>query len=55
MIAAGSITSENLLSLHHKIGFPEYHGRKIVGDLARSSLQKQGSGRTDQLGLKISI
>ena len=37
MIAAGSITSENLLSLHHKIGFPEYHGRKIVGDLARSS------------------
>ena len=37
MIAAGSITSENLLSLHHKIEFPEYHGRKIVGDLARSS------------------
>ena len=37
MIAAGSITSENLLSLHHQIGFPEYHGRKIVGDLARSS------------------
>ena len=37
MIAAGSITSENLLSLHHKIRFPEYHGRKIVGDLARSS------------------
>ena len=37
MIAAGSITSENLLSLHHKIGFSEYHGRKIVGDLARSS------------------
>jgi len=37
MIAASSITSENLLSLHHKIGFPEYHGRKIVGDLARSS------------------
>jgi len=34
MIAAGSITSENLHSLHHKIGFPEYHGRKIVGDLA---------------------
>ena len=37
MIAAGSITSENLLSLHHKIEFSEYHGRKIVGDLARSS------------------
>ena len=37
MIAAGSITSENLLSLHHKIEFFEYHGRKIVGDLARSS------------------
>ncbi len=37
MIAAGSITSENLLSLHHQIGFYEYHGRKIVGDLARSS------------------
>ena len=34
MIAAGSITSENLLSLHHIIGFPKYHGRKIVGDLA---------------------
>ena len=33
MIAAGSITSENLLSLHHKIEFSEYHGRKIVGDL----------------------
>ena len=37
IIAAGSITSENLLSLHHQIGFYEYHGRKIVGDLARSS------------------
>ena len=37
MIAAGSITSENLLSLHHQIEFSEYHGRKIVGDLARSS------------------
>ena len=37
MIAAGSITSENLHSLHHKIEFSEYHGRKIVGDLARSS------------------
>ena len=37
MIAAASITSENLLSLHHKIEFSEYHGRKIVGDLARSS------------------
>ena len=37
MIAAGSITSENLISLHHKIGFPEYHGKKIVGDLALSS------------------
>ena len=41
MIAAGSITSENLLSLHHKIEFFEYHGRKIVGDLAHHHTQPE--------------
>ena len=41
MIAAGSITSENLFSLHHKIEFFEYHGRKIVGDLAHHHTQPE--------------
>ena len=30
MIAAGSITSENLLSLHHKTGFPNITGEKSL-------------------------
>ena len=33
IIAAGSITNENLEYLHKKIGAMEYHGRKIVGRL----------------------
>jgi copper homeostasis protein len=31
LIAAGAITSENLIVLHQQIGFCEYHGKKIVG------------------------
>ena len=31
LIAAGSITSENLIAIHQKIGFHEYHGKKIMG------------------------
>ena len=33
IIAAGSITKENLADIHQLIGAREYHGRRIVGDL----------------------
>ena len=33
IIPAGSITKNNIYTLHHIIGAKEYHGRKIVGDL----------------------
>jgi len=33
IIVAGSITKDNLTSLHHDIRSKEYHGRKIVGQL----------------------
>ena len=33
IIAAGSITNENLEIVHKEIGAKEYHGKRIVGDL----------------------
>ena len=33
IIAAGSITNENLEKVHEEIGAKEYHGKRIVGDL----------------------
>ena len=33
IIAAGSITNENLEKVHKEIGAKEYHGKRIVGDL----------------------
>jgi copper homeostasis protein len=33
LIAAGKITSSNLLALHKKLNLSYYHGKKIVGDL----------------------
>jgi copper homeostasis protein len=34
IIAAGSITKENLVKVHHLINAREYHGRMIVGNLS---------------------
>jgi len=33
IIAAGSITNENLEKVHSELGAKEYHGKRIVGDL----------------------
>ena len=33
IIAAGSITKENINKIHAELGAKEYHGKKIVGDL----------------------
>ena len=33
IIAAGSITNENLEKVHEELGAKEYHGKRIVGDL----------------------
>jgi len=33
IIAAGSITSQNLKEIHSELNMKEYHGKKIVGDL----------------------
>ena len=33
VIAAGKITSTNLINIHEKIGGKYYHGRKILGNL----------------------
>tara|TARA_B100001094_G_scaffold150924_1_gene146136 strand:- start:6007 stop:6657 length:651 start_codon:yes stop_codon:yes gene_type:complete len=35
IIAAGSITIENLNEVHAELGAKEYHGKKIVGDLTQ--------------------
>jgi len=34
IIAAGSITNENLEKVHSELGAKEYHGKRIVGDLS---------------------
>ena len=34
IIAAGSITNQNLKDIHSELNMKEYHGKKIVGDLA---------------------
>ena len=33
IIAAGSITNENIEKVHAELGAKEYHGKRIVGDL----------------------
>ena len=33
IIAAGSITNQNLKEIHSELNMKEYHGKKIVGDL----------------------
>ena len=34
IVAAGSITNQNLKDIHSELNMKEYHGKKIVGDLA---------------------
>ncbi|MDP6093182.1 MAG: copper homeostasis protein CutC [SAR324 cluster bacterium] len=49
LIAAGSITSENLMKLHQLIGFREYHGKKIVANgQASKSLELNHSDETSR-------
>jgi len=34
LIAAGRITSKNLMQLHDDLGLSYYHGKKVVGNLS---------------------